>query len=174
MKYILLIPTFCLLWVNAQLLDEGFEGGVMPPTGWTVEQTNPDETWQINTTAVPDGSFAGEVNYDLAANPQDESLISPSMDFSNFNAPSLSFISSASYYYSVAPEDKYDISVLVSIDDGANWTKIWDEEDLAIAEGGTFRDWDNYLIREDLSAFAGNSNVKLKFNYWYRRGSMGH
>jgi len=39
-------------------LQEGFEGGVMPPAGWTRVQTNPRQTWKIATEGSPhSGSY---------------------------------------------------------------------------------------------------------------------
>jgi len=58
-------------------INEGFEGGLVPPSGWTLLQTNPDYTWRI----VPGAGFAYEGQYyavcDWDFDAQDEVLLSP-------------------------------------------------------------------------------------------------
>lgn len=56
-------------------IDEGFEGGVVPPAGWTRNQTNL-VTWRI----LPFGSFEGSYHASCPwddVSPQDEVLLSP-------------------------------------------------------------------------------------------------
>ena len=66
--------------VEAQAtISEDFEGGTMPPTGWTHIQTNPNETWEIETLYPHDGSkYCANVPWDDALLDQDEVLLSPS------------------------------------------------------------------------------------------------
>ena len=58
---------------------EGFEAGVVPPSGWTLIQTNPNETWKIDTVRLTphSGSYYAAVNCDPALLDQDELLLSP-------------------------------------------------------------------------------------------------
>ena len=58
---------------------EGFEAGVVPPSDWTLIQTNPNETWKIDTIRLTphSGSYYATVKCDLALLDQDELLLSP-------------------------------------------------------------------------------------------------
>jgi hypothetical protein len=58
------------------LLDEGFEGGVVPPPGWARIQTNPRQTWKIQTVGTPyQGAYSADVEYDDQLALQDEVLL---------------------------------------------------------------------------------------------------
>jgi hypothetical protein len=62
--------------VEAQAtISEGFEGGSVPPAGWTRIQTNPNETWEIENYDPHSGRYCAHVLYDTAL--QDEVLRSP-------------------------------------------------------------------------------------------------
>ena len=63
--------------VEAQAaISEGFEGGSVPPAGWTHIQTNPNETWEVFTYNPYNGIYHGHVLYDDLQD-QDEVLLSP-------------------------------------------------------------------------------------------------
>jgi len=64
---------------------EGFEAGVVPPSGWTLIQTNPNQTWQIDTVKPPprNDRFYAAVKCDLALLDQDELLLSPAFTSDN-------------------------------------------------------------------------------------------
>ncbi|MEJ5197573.1 MAG: S8 family serine peptidase [Anaerolineae bacterium] len=55
-------------------VQEGFEGGVVPPPGWTVQAQNAAKTWAISTNYVHTGNFGAYVPWDYN---QDEWLLSP-------------------------------------------------------------------------------------------------
>lgn len=57
-------------------INEGFEGGVVPPSGWTMVQTNPHQTWKITTTMPYTGSYRADCEYDDQLGNQDEVLLS--------------------------------------------------------------------------------------------------
>jgi hypothetical protein len=77
------------------LLYESFEGGVMPPAGWSViDGTSSTRHWQLvdtgsNPAWIHSGTYAGWVNYE--ALDQDEWLISPLMDFTGVQTPYVEF-----------------------------------------------------------------------------------
>lgn len=172
MKSILLSLFLIPLAIHSQIFFAGFEDGLVPPTGWTLNSTNNQYTWTINADAVPDGIGAAQVDYDPTPADQNEDLITSSIDLSGVSFPFLYFKTASSYYWGVSPLNNYDISVSISTDDGVSWTEIWNEDELATAEGGQFITWKSYLIKEDLSAYAGMSNVKLKFNYTGNDGAQ--
>jgi hypothetical protein len=61
--------------VEAQAtISEGFEGGSVPPAGWTRIQNNPDETWEIETYNPHSGDYYALAPWDYE---QDEVLLSP-------------------------------------------------------------------------------------------------
>lgn len=62
------------------LLTESFEGGAIPPTGWTTIVTNPNFTWEINDFNPQDGTFYASTLFNVDLVPQEEWLISPAFN----------------------------------------------------------------------------------------------
>lgn len=137
------------------LLAENFENGSIP-SSWTINQTNTNEQWQV----VYEETRVAVMYNDWMEEPQDEWLITPSLDFSDAGDYSLTAHIGLSYTWAVSPYDFYDVYIKVSTDDGATWTQLWSEEDL-----GVFTDWDMNLVHLDLSQFEGSDNVKIGFHY---------
>lgn len=161
-KKLLYLALFLPLAGFAQSLDANFEDGVVPPTGWTIQQTNTSETWRVNSAleAPAAGNYSALVAYDAALADQNELLITPSLDFSAATTVALNFKTTLSYYWSVSPNDNYDVSVEVSTDGGMSWTPVWSEVDL-----GTFVNWTVLNINVDLSSYAGSPDVQIGFRY---------
>lgn len=134
-------------------LTEDFEG-TWPPTGWTIESTNTGFTWEENAFGI-NGKDAS-VSYDFS---QDESLVSPVFTVPA-GTPTLKFKLSMSYYWSVDPNNNYDIFVSISTDGGTTWAPIWDESIL-----GVFANWTPIDVSVPLTTYAGQTNVKIKFQY---------
>jgi len=136
-------------------LSENFD--TWPPTDWTIESTNPTNTWEQALDGVTGivGNGA-QVSWDYD---QDEALISPVFTVPA-GSPSLKFKISLSYYWAVDPNDNYDAIVSISTDGGGSWTQIWTENDL-----GAFTNWDAYDVSIPLAAYAGSTNAKIKFQY---------
>ncbi|MBN96982.1 MAG: hypothetical protein CMC56_03595, partial [Flavobacteriaceae bacterium] len=139
-----------------QYLDEGFEDSTSIPAEWTLTQTNANQTWVISTFGANTGSNLATVAYDLGT--QNESLISPILDFSTATSPRLIFSWAMSYYWSVDPYDNYDF--IVSIDDGTSVIELFSEDD-----AGVFNTSEFYTQTIDLSSYVGLSDVKIIFNY---------
>ncbi len=162
-KFLFYLVVLCLSWSSyGQLLSEDFEGTTFPPSGWTLNQTNPNVTWyQLSggVTGWNSGKTAA-VDYDDVSN-QDEWLITPSLDLTSATNPELSFSIGYSYYWAVSPEDNYDVHVKVSTDNGVSWTSIWDDTQEPSFTTPFMKI--NKLL--DLTAFAGESNVKIAFQY---------
>jgi len=144
----------------AQLLFEGFEGGVVPPADWTAVVNNA-YTWEIDSYDPYEGVYNASCFYDETyTGAQDEWLISPVIDFAGGKFI-LDFWWLGSYYWSVDPYNNCDLEVWISTDGGATWLmKIWDE-----TMAGVFDSWAWYNAVVDLSAFKDESNVKLGFHY---------
>ncbi len=92
---------------NAVVLSEGFEGGVVPPTGWTKVSTS-SFTWKRNTTGPHTGANAADVEYDSTLAQQDEWLLSPQLQLSS---ATLSFWSFGSLTWCKTTNDNCDLEV---------------------------------------------------------------
>ncbi len=153
-------------------LNEGFEGNILPPTGWTI--TTPaisHVTWQRDTVGsyglsshsvsvnefAPDSTTAGE-------KPE---LITPLVDMTNIAVPSYLKFDYAYVKYDSIYFDS--LAVLVSIDCGANWTKIYSKggaqfstgPDQTVAFIPTSSQWRTDTI--NISSFAGQATVQFAF-----------
>ncbi len=63
-----------LATVVAPSKNEGFEGGVVPPVGWTEQVSNTTKNWSISTLYKRTGTYGASVPYDFN---QNEWLLSP-------------------------------------------------------------------------------------------------
>jgi hypothetical protein len=155
MKKITYLIALLLMFVCQSYgqLTQDFEG-TWPPTGWTIESTNIDFTWEENTFGI-NGKDAS-VSYDFL---QDESLVSPVFTIPA-GTPTLKFKLSMSYYWGVDPNNNYDVFVSISTDGGTTWAPIWDESIL-----GVFANWTPIDVAVPLTTYAGQTNVKIKFQY---------
>ncbi|MFA5102200.1 MAG: PKD domain-containing protein [Candidatus Thermoplasmatota archaeon] len=148
------------------LLDENFTDGNMPPTGdhgdWDLHQTNPDQTWYIDTTAPHTKSNCATVHRDDSDELQDEWLITPSLNFSEYEEINLTFYWYSCFYVTLWKQ-YIEFNISVSTDEGGNWTNIWRFNDLDLS----FTDWKWYKSEPiDLSAFAGENDVRIAFQYY--------
>ncbi len=142
---------------KVDVLFEGFEGGIIPPTGWTVVVNN-TYTWEIDTYAPFEGVYNATCLYDdTYSGDQDEWLISPVIDLGT-SSWVLEFAWNGSYYWSVDPYDNCDLTVKISDDGGTTWDDLWNED----AEG-VFTNWQWYEEMISLSAYSGN--VQIAFVY---------
>lgn len=158
-KNLLILSLIALpaLGFGQVLLNEDFESGTIPST-WSVQQTNPRETWYVGEGV---DSFVATVDYDEDLEDQNEWFITPSLDFTPTRAAYvLTFDLGMSYYWGVDPNNNYDVYLKVSTDNGATWTQIWSEDQI-----GEFENWTLNPVRIDVSQFQGQDNVKFAFQY---------
>lgn len=154
MKKLLLLTIMLVLsnvsFAQVALANESFEGVTFPPTGWTVTNTNATNNWTVDqgSAYVP---YSEEI--------QDESLITPSFSLVGYTSAFLNVELYLSYDYMVT-EPAGDLLIKVSKDNGQTWTKIWVEEDY-----GVFESFEALSLNLDLSAYVGESNVKIRFQY---------
>ncbi|KPK99972.1 MAG: hypothetical protein AMJ90_09045, partial [candidate division Zixibacteria bacterium SM23_73_2] len=154
---------------GSPLLSEDFEGGAVPPTGWTAD-TNNTYTWGINSAVPYEGTYYASCNYDeLYTGTQDEWLISPSVDLTTGSQGwHLYFYWNMSYYWGVDPFDNYDYELWISTDGGANFTtKLWSETDV-----GLFTTWTWYKADINLSSYLTYSDVKFGWRYYGYDGAQ--
>jgi hypothetical protein len=101
-------PTFGLP------VDEGFEGDLVPPSGWTRVQTNPRDTWKIYSAVPFTGTYAADCEYDDLLAYQNEVLLSPEFQASSAQ---LQFFSFGNLYWCRDTFDNCDLSVWLVIGD---------------------------------------------------------
>jgi len=162
---LLFLLFFCITGLSyGQYLTEGFEGGTAIPANWTLNQVNANETWYIanNAAAANSGDNYAIVEYDAALGNQDESLTTPSIDLTSATNPRLIFYWNASYFWSVDPNNNYDFTV--SVDDGTSVTQVFTETDEA-GFNSTAANFVWFQRTVDLSAWIGENDVKIIFNY---------
>ncbi|MBS4013114.1 MAG: trypsin-like serine protease [Bacteroidetes bacterium] len=93
---------------------------------------------------------------------QDEQLTTATFNFSSLSNPNLSFWFSGSYYWSVSPSNNCTLTVRASVNNGA-WTQIWTSDNHPGFSTATAYDW--LQANVSLSAYAGQSNLRLQFRY---------
>jgi hypothetical protein len=145
------------------VLDEGFEGTTFPPTGWTKTNgtSNTSYQWTVGTAAQSQtGSKCARVLWDPALAPQNEWLISPSVNLTTLTNPVLEFGWSMSYDYSVSPYNNYDFRVKVSTNGGTTWTTFFTEDSV-----GTFGEFVYKLASLNLYNYATATDFKVAFQY---------
>ena len=146
---------------KATALDEGFEGTTFPPTGWTVQNGTSTATYQWKKgTSGHTGSSCAMVEYDPALVPQNEWLISPSLNLTTLTVPVLEFWWSMSYYWGVSPNNNYDVRVKVSTNGGTSWSTIWTED-----SAGEFSSFTYQKAAIMLTDYATATNLKVAFQY---------
>lgn len=151
-------------------LSEGFEDGIMPPTGWSVIVNNDYFTWAIDNYNPYEGTYNATCEYDsFYSGTQDEWMLTPVMDFESATTDlKLQFAVMLSYYWAVDPYNNYDVEVWISTDAGATFnTKLWDETAL-----GVFTTWAWYEQTVDLSAYIGEKDVVIGFRYYGYDGAQ--
>lgn len=148
--------------LNTTLLNEGFEAGFMPPTGWKIINytSQPDVySWKIASDKVHTGSFSTKVVMSSGAK-QDEKLISPLIDLTSaYGCVILDF-----WCYTSNPGDtKIDVKLYVDKDgDGFQENEVvW-----SLLSESPY-EWRTCAWREkqiDLSSYLG-SKIQLQWRY---------
>lgn len=179
-KITLLSAFFAVFAMNAQVQDlftADFSSGDFTEFDQVI---NSASTENFDVITIGSHDTAASANYDPALVPQDERLITQSLDLTNAVSAEVEFNWFASYYWSIDPNDNYDLNVLISIDGGTTYTAIWNE-----TMGQQFSSSDeNYLWLEDrtvpqllevvdLAAYLGESDVKIAFQYTGLDGAQG-
>lgn len=141
-------------------LTEGFESGVMPPTGWEVVQYNITETWAIGDYDPASGLYYAHVEYDPNLGVQDEVLISPTVVCSNMT---LTFWISGSYHWCVE-QGNYDVALWVVIGDWGGGDDILITNTL-LADLGAFNNWQWYQTSYSVPTSADNRAIRFAWQY---------
>jgi hypothetical protein len=163
--------------VDFILLEENFTDGNMPPEGdsgdWTLQQTNPDETWYIDSTVPYTDPYCGTIHRDASVTLQDEWLITPSLNFNEVYSDITLGFHWYTCHYTTVYKRYVELNISISTDGGVNWTNIWSFDDMDMGTPpNPFTDWkwyeSNYLDQNpiDLSDYIGESDVRIAFQYY--------
>lgn len=139
------------------IIEEHFENA-FPPSGWTTEVTNVNNTWmqgnvqdhnfnQIDPTSVYSAICP------WVAEDQNEWLVTPAFNLGN-GAASLEFYAGFSTQYLTSAT----LNLSISTNGGTNWTELWSAEN-----DGQDWTWRDEVI--DLTAYTNKQNLKLAWQY---------
>lgn len=157
---------------KVEYLNEDFE--TWPLTGWTIESgtassiTDPDQTWHEATTGNPGG--CASIIYVNSVDQHDEYLISPEITLPAAGAYRIGFdFNTSTYWHAGQPNDNVDVTLQISLDNGATWDDtLWQEDIQSLLEASFSDGWVTYVWKRalvNISAYAGN-DVKFRFKYF--------
>lgn len=168
------------LSASAQALNEGFEGGAVPPSGWTAENSDNLKTFEIASVGKTGSKSAFIDVFNMDANGaeqgQTDALISPVMNLSTLTSPTLTFERAYQMYSDPATPYTPKDSLFVQIStDGVNWSPLFDKAGLNLitastqfnASSGfvpTASEWASESVAIP-APYATSSTVQLKFNF---------
>ncbi len=150
------------------LLQEGFESGIVPPTDWMLLQTNPRQTWKIQTAVVPyEGTYLADVEYDASLEQQDEVLLSPEL---MLQSGILDFWSFGSLYWCRDTYDNCDLNIWIVVGDWDGGTG----DDIYVGKADddwtTTWAWANSVF--DLTPLLPGVPVRIAFQYYGLDGAQ--
>ncbi|MCF6271354.1 MAG: T9SS type A sorting domain-containing protein [Melioribacteraceae bacterium] len=150
---------------EGEIFSENFDSGTFPPTGWTQTINNADNTWKNGNPTDNPFSSVDPTNVYSAICPwvaadQDELLYTPPLNLPSGNV-TLNFYVGHSTNWLVSAT----VGVYITLDDGANWTLLWEAQN----------DGAGWIWREislDLTPYANNNNVFLAWRYVGNDGDL--
>ncbi len=150
-------------------VTEPFTTATFPPTNWFAVNANNGPSWSRLGTVGAYGSNTGASKYDFYNNSSigdaDDLFLTPS-NLTAMTAPVLGF-DLAYAQYAAGDNDKLD--VLVSTNCGSTWTNVFTQSGSAMMTAPpvtsafipSATQWKSVLV--NMSAYAGNANVLVKF-----------
>ncbi|MBU4444168.1 choice-of-anchor J domain-containing protein, partial [bacterium] len=140
------------------ILEENFDETPFSPNGWSIIQFNSTNTWKQGNVTENDFNEIDPTSVNSAICPwknedQNEWLVSPSFALSNGDAY-IDFYAG----YSTQWLANATLKLHISIDDGNNWTELWEAEN-----DGNPWGWRQKNI--DITSYAGYSNLKVAWQY---------
>lgn len=125
------------------VLDEDFESGVFPPTGWVEQNNGVSPGWEGEFGRAVHDDYVG-VNHNW--------LVLPELDFTGRSAVYLHGLQGSEW---TAYRDENTVEI--SLDQGASFQRVYTET--------TIGDGRNQALELDLTAYAGQPSVLLAFRY---------
>ena len=145
------------------ILFESFEKSEFPPPQWEKISKNMNFGWQLDNINTNSENFSACCRHDPDGNPQNEWIITPSINLTDYYELQLSFHWFMSYFWSVYPYDNYDFAVYLNNNE-TDWIQLWNEEQV-----GLFENWIWYNTSKgetvDLSLYGGQNNIRIGFQY---------
>ena len=131
---------------------------------WQVVSVLGDEVWtrdnNYGVNGTPCAQMTGYVSGTIF--PNDDWIISPSMNFNDFESEVLTFYSAVGY---ITSEEQFAVRISTDYDGGGDpTTATWTDLDPVLPDGGTNWVW-TYSENVDLSGFNGD-NVYVAFVYF--------
>lgn len=150
-------------------LTEGFENGPGLPSDWYATDATGDGTWSLYTGGGSSGSNSVVVeNFGTSPTTDGDDLATLPVDLSSLSNPALRFDRAYRRFNSFT----YDsLKIQVSTDCGETWTTEWSATGLDLATVGGLLVSSGYVPQAshwrtdslDLTAYAGQSNVRIRF-----------
>ena len=162
----LYVLQFDLLPVSVEnnVLSENFDGSTFPSSGWTMQHQN-DTTWRAGNITDHGFQSIDVTNVYSAVCPwiaedQDEYIISPTFSLGDG-------VSTLEFYagYSTSWLSNAKLKLLISIDNGQNWEKIWE----CVNDGDA---WKWRKIKLGLCSYSNKNNLKLAWEYIGNNGDI--
>ncbi|MBN2065965.1 MAG: PKD domain-containing protein [Candidatus Thermoplasmatota archaeon] len=154
----LVLTSFMIISVSAdELITEGFEEGIMPPSGgWYTVEENLNQTWgivdgNVYPEYVHSGEYAAWINYDSSFY-SDNWLISPDYTLSEYEEATLSFWAASDTNFPTATVELYIRG------DGFS-DMIWN-----MTENETWPDFEYRQKSFNLSSYCGNT-INISWRY---------
>ncbi|GAB4369806.1 MAG: hypothetical protein Kow0042_11690 [Calditrichia bacterium] len=147
------------------ILAEGFDFSPFPPSGWTQQILNTNNTWiqgnpQNNNFNQIDPTSQSSAICPWVAQNQDEWLITPQFSLGDGTA-SLEFYAG----YSTQWLTSATLKLHISTDGGSSWSQLWEAEN----DGQSWM-WRQKMI--NLSPYVNQQNLKLAWQYVGNDGDL--
>lgn len=154
--------------ISLSLIEEGFEGGFVPPMGWYQFQNNPNATWKIMTIGTPyTGTYSADCECDPALGQQNEVLVSPVV---TITSGILDFWSFGSLHWCRDDYNNCDLKVWLVY--GAWDGGTYDD----ILVGTVDTDWTGEYVWShsvyNLTPYLTSEPVSIAFQYYGRDGAQ--
>ncbi|MEP7253470.1 MAG: choice-of-anchor J domain-containing protein, partial [Ginsengibacter sp.] len=158
----LAIGIFCFFKTSAQQLNESFEGGTFPPSGWTTSDVMGPITWAASTDEAQSGTKSAFINYE-ATGPGEDWLKTPQI-FSIKSGDNVTFWVK-NQFAQPYPPDNLEILVSTTNNQNASFTNSIGNIDISTLLTGM---WVQYSY--SLNAFLGQ-NIYIAFKHTDNIGS---
>jgi len=153
------------------MIQESFEGILLYPQGWYVEDIDGGDTWGLTTTSASDGNNSMVLeNFQAPASSTGEALVSVPLDMSNIVGGQLIWDRAYKRFNGFTIDT---LRIDVSGDCGNTWNNEWEGAGLSLASVGgiavsgpfvpSSAQWKSDTL--DLGAYDGLPNVRIRFNF---------